>query len=147
MNNPHIRPAIAKDTDAIVDLVRAAYAPWLRHLPDMPDVTDGIDRNVADGEAHVAVIAGRIVGILIAHPHGRAYHIVNVAVHPDLSGRGIARGLMDHAKALARKAGLRSLKLTTHSGMPGNIAMYEHLGWSVTSRGKSKVGMSLDLTD
>jgi ribosomal protein S18 acetylase RimI-like enzyme len=60
--------------------------------------------------------------------------IENVAVDPVFQRRGFGRILLAHAEGVARRAGLGSVRLYTHRLMATNIALYERLGYAVTTR-------------
>lgn len=64
-------------------------------------------------------------GWLTKHnPRGNYYYGVDMCVHPDLRGRGIARMLHDARKALVRRLGLRGQVL---GGMIPGFANYKHV--------------------
>jgi GNAT superfamily N-acetyltransferase len=58
----------------------------------------------------------------------------------------VGRALIGEAEEACRTLGLDELRLTTHVGLPENVGLYEHLGWSVTDRSGSKVRMAKRLT-
>jgi len=140
-----IRMATATDEDKIRQVIEFAYASWIEHLPDLPDVSSGVIDEIAAGQMHVLVSDSSVVGVLNAVQHHNAFHIMNVAVDPQHGGKGFGRALLAHAEALARHAGANRLALATHKNMGENVSMYEHLGWHVTGTEENKVLMQRKL--
>lgn len=58
------------------------------------------------------------------NPRGNYYYGIDMCVHPDFRGRGIARMLHDSRKALVRKLGLKGQVL---GGMLPGYANYKHV--------------------
>ncbi|MEV8465704.1 GNAT family N-acetyltransferase [Fluviibacterium sp. DFM31] len=145
MTDPLIRPATTADAPALTACFSAAYAPWRARLPDLPDVSGGLDDDIRDHMVFVAEDdSGLLAGIVLVQ-RGDVLHVANLAVHPQASGRGLARRLMDAAEAQARASGCHRMYLATHRDMPGNVALYRHLGWRVVETGPRKVTMEKGL--
>lgn len=141
MSDALIRAATRADADQIRVVVKAAYAPWTKVLPDLPDVSAGIEDDIAAGRVWVAVEGDKVLGTLIGGISAEHWHVANVAVSPDDGGKGIGRSLMEFALAQAKREGVRDMALATHHLMPGNVALYEHLGWQVSGEDGNKVLM------
>ncbi len=58
----------------------------------------------------------------------------NIAVHPNLQGRGIGRQLMAFVERSAHKRGLDTVHLYTNEAMAENLAFYAHLGFREVGR-------------
>ena len=147
MPGPHTRLATPSDADALTRAIAQAYAAERAHIPDLPDVTAGIAEDIAEGRAWVAEDGGEILGGMILHPDADHLRLANIALLPRARGTGLARRLIAQAEALAARASLSELRLTTHAALPGNVALYEHLGWQVTSRDDTRVHMTRALPD
>ncbi len=140
-----VRTAAAQDADKISDVIKRAYSDWTERLPDLPDVAEGVIDEIDAGQMYVLELDGTVVGVLNAASHQDALHIMNIAVDPHLSGKGIGKALLAHAETLAKRAGVKRLALATHKDMGGNVSMYEHLGWHVTGTEGNKVLMQRKL--
>ena len=93
------------------------------------------DQLIAAGSVTVLVSPGgaEVAGLIVLVPEPGALLIENVAVDPRAQGRGLGRTMLAHAEAVARDAGLASLRLYTHRLMATNVALYTHLGYTVTT--------------
>ena len=135
------RPAREDDAADAMGVIERAYAPWRARLPDLPDVTDGVEAEIAAGNAIVVEVDGAVAGIAMARAKDAALHVMNLAVDPKVGGRGIGSLLMARLDRRALREGLALMRLATHSGMPRNVALYERLGWRVTGREGARVTM------
>ncbi|WP_424830691.1 GNAT family N-acetyltransferase [Ruegeria sp.] len=129
MTQQNPRRATLADVKAIRDCLSSAYAEAIRDIPDLPDVTGGIEEDIHAHSAFVTEQDGRILGVIIFGVTPDAVMIFNLAVNPDAQGGGIARKLLDLAESAACVAGLPALRLRTHVQMQNTRAMYRHLGW------------------
>ncbi len=136
-----IRTAQLRDADALTRCIDAAYAPYTARIADMPAVSDGIANDIETHHIWVAEMEGFVVGGLILIPHDGYAVLANIAVDPASSGLGVGRGLIEHAECACRRMGIRELRLSTHTEMPDNVLLYEHLGWKKTGRSGNKVHM------
>ena len=122
------RPATPADVPAMRALVEAAYAKYVPRIGMRPlPMDDDYDARVENGEAWVV---GDPIEALVVLEDGDGHLLVdNVAVRPDLQGRGFGRALLEFAEATARERGYRELRLYTNERMTENRALYAHLGW------------------
>jgi len=141
MKDREIRPAQARDADALIKCIDAAYAIYNDRIKDLPAVSEGVADDINDYRVWVAELDQSVVGGLILIPHEKYAVIANVAVDPRSSGLGLGRGLIERAEAECRKLGLLELRLSTHVGIPENVRLYEHLGWKESGRSGNKVHM------
>lgn len=145
MITPQIRPALPNDADAFADCIRAAYAKYGDSIPDMPDVSAGIDQDITDHHVWVADNGTTILGGLVLIVKPPVAKLANIAVHPDAAGRGLGRALIDHAQKQAVLSGCSHMNLTTHVAMPDNVTLYEKLGWTTTGTSGTSVHMQKPL--
>lgn len=131
-----LRRAEVADAAALTACFAAAYAPFAEL--GLPPVTEGLADDIRDHNVWVAevddVLRGGIVLVLGGHAH-----IANLAVHPDASGHGVGRTLIDKATAAAAAAGHSEMRLATHALMTDTRAFYRKLGWAETGREGNKV--------
>ncbi|MFI6324110.1 GNAT family N-acetyltransferase [Nonomuraea sp. NPDC050556] len=121
-----MRLATPEDLEVVQEIVQAAYTPWIdvigmRPLPmeaDYPAL-------IAAGHVHLDDLGGLIVLV----PEDGVLLVDNVAVRPELHGRGMGRTLMAYAEAEAERLGLPAVRLYTNVKMARNIALYESLGY------------------
>lgn len=142
-----VRAALPTDLRAAQAVVAAAYAAYRSSGLDLPDVTAGLDEDIAAGRVWVADSDGPVLGVLVVTLSDTHGHLQNVAVDPSHHGRGVGTALIAKAVDLVRAAGLPQLRLTTHRMMPGNLALYGRLGWVETGRDGDKVFMVRDIAE
>ena len=140
----HIRKATQSDNEALVKVIDRAYEIYKIELPDLPDVSSGVEDDIADGNVWVAESGGIVGGVFLTFDKSDAV-LTNIAVDPIRSGEGIGKALIAHVQAECKKRGFLTLKLATHIKMPENIALYSHLGWVETGCDGNKVFMSKQL--
>jgi len=116
-------------------VVIAAYEPFIARIGKPPaPMSDDYARHIAHGGAFVLEDSGRIRGVLILARRPDGMLLNNVAVHPELQGRGHGRALIAHAEAEVRKLGYRQIRLYTHVLMTENQALYRRVGFIETAR-------------
>ena len=62
----------------------------------------------------------------------------NVAVHPDMQGRGYGRALIAFAERVSIERGFTAIRLYTNEVMVENVRFYERLGFVETHRAEEK---------
>ena len=92
------------------------------------------DRLVADGVVTVFDEGGRVCGVLVAWVDGDSFYVDNLAVDPDVHGKGIGRALLGEADELGRRAGCRRLWLYTNAAMTENLEYYPRNGFKQYDR-------------
>ena len=135
-----VRRAIPEDADALAACITMAYARYSDLT--LPDVAGDVDQEIADHLVWVFESEGHIVGGVIVNRAGTKAHLRNIAVHPEYGGRGVGASLIKTAIDSLHGQGIRTVELTTHIGMPENVVLYRHLGWTETGREGNKVFMS-----
>lgn len=147
MDKAMIRLARTQDAVALTECIQAAYAPVATRGVSLPSVDEGVAEDIAANLVWVAEIDGRVIAGLIAQQVSDALHILNLVVHPDGQGQGLAKSLMALAQSFAATRGLQEMRLATHRDMPENVALYRHLGWLVEDQDGVKIIMSKQLSD
>jgi ribosomal protein S18 acetylase RimI-like enzyme len=134
-----IRLAEAAEAEVVSDLVQRAYGHYVERIGMRPGPMD--DDHVAQiGLEQLFVVEDEdaIAGLVVLSAYDDHLLVENVAVDPARQGEGIGRALLAHAEAVARRAGLPTLRLYTNAAMWENIALYSSLGWEETERRKEK---------
>jgi len=140
-----IRRAKLQDVPAIKHCIDQAYAPVKKRLADLPDVSAGVEEDIEKNVVLVAETGSKIAGCAILEMNGGVAHLMNIAVDPEFKGFGLGKMLLAAVEDTAIRNGVRELHLATHVGMPENVSLYTHLGWSETSRNSNKVLMKKEI--
>jgi len=75
---------------------------------------------------------GWLVGYLIVSRYVDAWHVMNVAIHPDYRRHGIAKRLLEELFALTKADPQRGYTLEVRVSNAAAIALYEHTGFRAT---------------
>jgi ribosomal protein S18 acetylase RimI-like enzyme len=130
-----IRKAVAADAQVIGSVFDAAVCEGWTYLGELarqpmfpPEEWDTV---VADhAPPNVLLVAeyeSRVVGFTAVHPPNNEMFLL--FVHPDYTGRGVGRVLLEAAHSALRAAGCRSSVLYTHEQNVRAIAVYEAAGY------------------
>lgn len=142
----NLRRAEPTDAAEIVTCIDAAYAPWFAAGLQLPDVSGGVEQDIRENLVWVIGHDDRITGCLIAAAGEKAWHLMNVAVHPEFAGQGLGKRLIATCVDAAKHAGAEQLLLATHAEMPANVALYSRLGWVITEKTETRIRMSRTLS-
>ena len=122
-----IRSLELADLDSIERIEQQAYpTPWSRSMfaSELAKPTS-VCLGAFDGSD--------LVGYVINSRYVDAWHIMNVAVHPEHQRRGVARALLERLFTLTHDDERRGYTLEVRVSNEGAIKLYEQLGFS--SRG------------
>ena len=122
-----IRRLDLADLDAIEGIEQRAYStPWSRAMfaSELAKPT-----SICLG----AFEGSELVGYIVNSRYVDAWHVMNVAVHPDRQRRGIASRLLERLFELTRDDERRGYTLEVRVSNEGAIRLYESLGFE--SRG------------
>ena len=105
-----LRPVAAYDVDQIGALDKAAFA-----APFQLEEGELIELLITSGQFAVAELAGfdELAGYVAADVTGDEGHIMRLATHPALHGRGIGRTLLNGALAYCEQSGARTVGINT----------------------------------
>jgi GNAT superfamily N-acetyltransferase len=132
-----IRLASSADRATIEAIVRDAYSVYLDRMGKPPGpMLDDYAALIGDGAVSVDEEAGEVRAIIVLLPRADHMLLDNIAVRPDRQGTGLGRRLIAFAEAKARRHGFAEVRLYTHQTMTENIALYTHLGFVETGRGR-----------
>jgi [ribosomal protein S18]-alanine N-acetyltransferase len=122
-----IRPLDLSDLDAIEEIEQKAYpTPWSRSMfaSELAKPTS-ICLGAFEGTD--------LVGYIINSRYVDAWHVMNVAVHPEHQRRGVATAMLERLFELTRGDERRGYTLEVRVSNDGAIRLYERLGFE--SRG------------
>ena len=136
-----LRRAEIDDADGLARCLDAAFASYRERIADLPPMSENCAEEIAEHLVWVAEAGGRIVGGLVLVPDESFMLLANVAVHPDLRGKGLGRRLLTLAETEAEDRGYAELRLTTHADMPETVQLYARNGWLQTGRQGNKIRM------
>lgn len=129
--------ATPDDALLVHDLTLAAYEEYRETLvPPSGVFEDSVDDVRGEIEAGGAVIA-RWNGVPAGcaryevAPDGSHLYVGRVAVVPAYRRRGIAGAMMGWCERFAADRGLPEVQLGARLNLPGNIALYTHLGYEI----------------
>lgn len=121
LDSPTVRPAVARDTDGIVD---AVLASGLFGPEDVGVVVDLLDRHLADSSSdHVCLVSTSsdvIDGVAYAQPTpaaDRVWYLTMIAVRPDAQRTGAGTALLRAVETELTARGQRLLLIET-SALP-----------------------------
>ena len=118
-----IRELELADLDGIEAIEQRAYpTPWSRSMfaSELAKPT-----SICLG----AFEGADLVGYVINSRYVDAWHVMNVAVHPDRHGRGIATALLQHLFEITADDERRGYTLEVRVSNEGAIRLYERLGF------------------
>jgi ribosomal-protein-alanine N-acetyltransferase len=119
----HIRPLDLGDLNAVERLEQRAYpTPWSRSMfaSELAKPTS-ICLGAFEGD--------ELAGYVITSRYVDAWHVMNVAVDPDLRRRGVATALLERLFELTRGDERRGYTLEVRVSNDGAIQLYERLGF------------------
>jgi GNAT superfamily N-acetyltransferase len=125
--DPGPRLARADDVPQLEAIVDAAYAKYIPRIGMRPIPMD--DDYAARVERAEAWVLGDVDALIVLVPDEEWLLVDNVAVRPDLQGRGLGRRLLAFAEEEARRRGYAEVRLYTNEKMTENRALYARLGY------------------
>ena len=91
-----------------------------------------VEEYVANGQCHVAELAGRIVGVyVLAKLDAKTMEIMNVAIEENMQGRGMGKKLIVDAIQTAQELGYTAIEIGTGNSSIGQLALYQKCGFRI----------------
>lgn len=133
-----VREAGPDDLEALVPLFDG-YRLFYRQNSDLEGARSFLGARLERGESRIflAELEGRAVGFVQLFPSfssvsmRRLWVLNDLFVAPDARKVGVARALMDRARALAIETGAKGLILETEPHNAPAKKLYEDLGWTL----------------
>lgn len=130
-----MRRAGPTDAAAVRDLTRAAYAKWIPLIGREPKpMTANYERAVVDHIIDLYEENDVPVALIEVIPQANCLLIENIAVHPNVQGKGLGDLLLNHAESIARSLQFNELQLYTNAAFASNIAFYARRGFEEFNR-------------
>jgi len=144
--NDAVRPAVrvvrldgpARLPEALA-VIHGAFGEYRESL-DPPsaalrETVASLARRQADGAVFLAEDpGGGVIGAVCAETKDDAVHLDRLAVLPAARGRGVAAALVAAVEGFAAGSGSGAVTLGARLALPGNIRMFERLGYAETGR-------------
>jgi ribosomal protein S18 acetylase RimI-like enzyme len=148
VNSLQIRRATAKDGQAILACLAAAFAPYRnQYTPDAfaDTVLDSatVQERIRGMCVFVAVSKDMIVGTIGCKANGQEGHLRGMAVLPQWQGTAVASSLLEAAETELRQAGCKLVTLDTTMPLQRAIRFYQQHGFLASGRVADFFGMEL----
>ncbi len=119
--------------------------------------TETLQKYAGDGVLHIVEADGVPIGTLrltdrkigfykkewFARPQDPAAYLMDMAVHPNHQRTGMGRRSMALAEGVARRAGLRAIRLDAYAGAAGAGGFYKKCGYALVHVGEMR-GVALE---
>ena len=127
-----IRRAAIEDYDSIFELWNSTEQSR-RALNPVDDSREGISRYLKRNPdtCFVAVVEGKLVGVILSGHDGRRGIIHHLCVRPDCRRMGIAGRLVSSAEEALRKEGIRKIFCLVFTDNDGANDFWESRGYSL----------------
>lgn len=131
-----IRIADMSDVPAIEALIAATYTKYVSRMNGVKPgpMRDDYRALVAEKVVYLVDDEQGLAGLLVLLDQPDHLLFDNIAVRPDLQGRGVGRRFFIFAEEEARRRGYRELRLYTAEAMTENLALYQRAGWQEYDR-------------
>ena len=125
MTDIELRRLEMRDLNQIEEIERQSYpTPWSRSMfAGELAKPSSLCLGAFDADT------GRLIGYLVISRYVDAWHVMNVAVHPDRRRRGIASMLLQRLFELTSGRSRRGYTLEVRVSNKGAIKLYEQLGF------------------
>jgi ribosomal protein S18 acetylase RimI-like enzyme len=124
-----IRPLGLSDYEEIISLWRRSGLRSIK--PKGRDSREEIARQQESGVQTILglVLAGRLVGAVVASHDGRKGWINRLAIDPDHRRRGYGARLIDAAERILHQQGIRIIAALVESDNPASLALFGKTGY------------------
>jgi GNAT superfamily N-acetyltransferase len=142
-----IRKATADDSAAILEVLRAAFAPYeSRYTPAGYEDTVLTLDTLRDRFKTMTIFVAEdreVIGTIACSAKGDEGHLRGMAVRPDRLGTGVARELLQAAEAELRAKNCKRVTLDTTDPLKRAMRFYEKNGYRRSGRVTDFFGMAL----
>ncbi|MDB5551488.1 MAG: acetyltransferase [Rhizobium sp.] len=131
-----IRKAKTTDEAAVRDCAEGAYTRYVALIGRKPaPMIADFAAQIASDQVYVAVDGNdELQGFIVFFPDDGHMFLENVAVRPEVAGRGVGKSLIQFCEAEAERLGLGGVHLYTNEKMAENLSIYPRLGYQEVGR-------------
>ena len=131
MENLTFRAGVPQDAGLIRGFVRAAYGKWVPVMGREPlPMTADYDLALQKHRFQLA-FDRELVALIETVVESDHLWVENVAVRPDLQGKGLGQRLLQLAENEARAMGLPEVRLLTNAALVSNVRFYQTYGFAI----------------
>jgi ribosomal protein S18 acetylase RimI-like enzyme len=142
MSTLAVRPALPQDEIFLYELYSAVRAPEFALAPISATQKEDLIRMQFRGQMsaytqmypnscyHIVLLDGKPVGRLWVAPGDNEFHLVDIAIHPQLQSKGIGTVLIQRLQQEAAKAGL-PIRCCVFRFNPGSLRFHQRLGFAI----------------
>lgn len=138
------RTATPEQLGDVDGLMRSAFAPYMHALGReiAPDQYHWFAAAVTAGDVFVALDGTEIVGAIATKPGDGEGEmtLALISVSPTRQKQGIASWMIGRVEEVARRRGLRALRLVTAEMMEDRVRLYGRHGFRIERRGPQEQG-------
>lgn len=99
-------------------------------------MTSDYELIASSGNALLAWLDNRVVGMIVTTKKDAVFYIQNLAVSPEFQGFGLGSALLEEAERLALRHDCKQALLYTNEAMVDNISYYRKRGYKEIYRAK-----------
>lgn len=144
MSGLAFRRAAPADAALVAAITDAAYAKWVPVIGRKPKpMTADHERSIRDHMIELAILDGRVVGLIELIPGADHLLLENIAIDPAAQGQGIGRRLMQRVERHAIERRLPEVRLYTNKAFATNLDFYRRLGYEIDREEPYKEGFTV----
>jgi ribosomal protein S18 acetylase RimI-like enzyme len=142
MSTLAVRPALPQDEIFLYELYSAVRSPEFALAPITPTQREHLIRMQFRGQMsaysqmypnscyHIVLLDSKPVGRLWVAPGEREFHLVDIAVHPTVQGKGVGTVLIERLQQEAMKACV-PIRSCVSKFNPGSLRFHKRLGFHI----------------
>lgn len=129
-----VGPEAAEEVHRLTQAAFAGYDVLTPPSGALAETVDVVREHLTAQPGAVAYLDGVPVGAARLIEQEGHLHVRRVAVDPAYQGRGVCSALVRHVEDAARAAGRTELRCGVRDQLPGNRALFEHLGYTAVAQ-------------
>jgi ribosomal protein S18 acetylase RimI-like enzyme len=137
-----VRPALPQDEIFLYELYVAVRGPQFAQAPITPTQREHLLRMQFQAQLssytqqfpnscyHLVLLDSKPVGRLWFAPVDGGFHLVDIAIHPNVQSKGLGTALVERLQQEAQKAKL-PIRSTVDRFNPGSLRFHQRLGFTI----------------